>query len=158
MKNSIIDAFLNDLKHHVAANGIARQFDNQVMLYGAGNFPSGGRGERSVPLKYIKKRCEYFFECHNVNEFRTSQICPDCCTCRLQQVEKDVPGQERRVVRGLKWCPSPLCSGNPLKNRDEVGAKNIRLHGLGDENPLFDRKIHKWPSSTPDGHRFTPIH
>ncbi len=159
MKNSIIDTFLNDLKQYVDANGITiRQFDKHVMLYGAGTFPSGGRGERSVPLKYIKKRCSYFFECHDVNEFRTSQICPDCRKCRLQQVEKDIPGHAQCIVQGLKWCPSSDCSHNPLKNRDEVGAKNIRLRGLGDTNPLFDRKVHKWPSSTPDGHRFTPKH
>ena len=83
MKNSVIDSFLNDLKNHIDANGIAHQFDRHVMLYGAGTFASGGRGERSVPLKYIKKRCGYFFECHDVNEFRTSQICPDCRTCWL---------------------------------------------------------------------------
>ncbi len=155
MKNSVIDTFLHKLKQHVDANGIVHQFDKHVMLYGAGTFASGGRGERLVPLKYIKKRCKYFFECHDVNEFRTLQICPDCRKCRLQQVEKEIPGHAQSVVRGLKWCPSPLYCENPLKNRDEVGAKNIRLRGLGDTNPLFDQKVHKWPSLTPHGHRFT---
>jgi hypothetical protein len=159
MKNSVIDTFLNNLKHHVDADGNVCHFDKHVMLYGSGMFASGGRGERSVPLKYIKKRCGYFFECHNVNEFRTSQICPDCRTCRLLGVEKDIPDQTRgMIVRGLKWCPSQLCREEPLKNRDEVGAKNIWQRGLGDENPLFNGKKHKWPSSTPDSHRFTPIH
>ncbi len=159
MKNSVIDTFLNELKHHVDAIGIDIVFDKHVMLCGAGTFASGGRGEPSVPLKYIKKRCSYFFECHNVNEFRTSQICPDCRKWRLLQVEKDVPGRDESVVRGLKWCPSaPLCRDSPLKNHDKVGAKNISLRGLGNDNPLFDRKVHKWPSSTPGGHHFTPIH
>lgn len=64
MKNSVIDTFLNNLKHHVDADGNVYHFDKHVMLYGSGMFASGGRGEWSVPLKYIKKRCGYFFECH----------------------------------------------------------------------------------------------
>lgn len=30
-------------------------YNNYVMLYGAGQFPSGAKGERYVPLKYVKK-------------------------------------------------------------------------------------------------------
>ena len=144
----------------VDSGGYVHQYDHHVMLYGDGSFASGGRGEQSVPLKYIKKRCTLFFECHDVNEYRTSQICPDCKKCRLLAVDKDVPGKEPTIVRGLKWCPSDDCRKNRLKNRDYVGAKNIMFRGLGNDtdNRLFDRTVHKWPSSTPNSHRFTPIH
>lgn len=82
-KNSVIDKFLGSLNLDVDSDGYVHRYDRHVMLYGDGSFASGGRGEQSVPLKYIKKRCTLFFECHNVNEYRTSQICPDCKKCRL---------------------------------------------------------------------------
>jgi hypothetical protein len=159
-KNSVLDKFLEGLKLNVDADGYKHCYDRNVMLYGDGSFPSGGRGEQSVPLKYVKKRCTLFFECHDVNEYRTSQICPDCQKCRLLAVKKDVPGKKPDIVRGLKWCPSDDCRMKRLKDRDYVGAKNIMFRGLGidTDNRLFDRKVHKWPSSTPDSHRFTPIH
>jgi len=37
------------------------RYDCHVMLYGDGSFATGGHGEQSVPLKYIKKRCTPFF-------------------------------------------------------------------------------------------------
>ena len=157
-KNKSIDSFLQKLK--IKDEDTPNQYLHRrhVMLYGSGSFPCGGRGERSVPLKYIKKRCSYFFECHEVNEFRTSQICPDCGISRLHDVEKTIHGEEPTKIRGLKWCSSGKCRHSPLKNRDEVGSKNIMKRGLGDNNPLFDKEKHPWKGSNPSVHFLQPPH
>ena len=134
-KKKTIDLFLHSLKiksdSHVLSPKSGKKnrkhrrgrktfiYNNHVMLYGAGQFPSGAKGERYVPLKYVKKCCKNHFECHEVNEFRTSQICPDCMSCRLSDVAKYDAGRVKKIsIRGLKWCPSEACRHNPLKNRD----------------------------------------
>jgi hypothetical protein len=63
-----------------------------------------------------------------------------------------------QTIRGLKWCPFGECHHNPLKNRDEVGAKNIMKRGLGDDNPLFDKDEHPWHKTRPTVHLFHPKH
>ncbi len=120
-KRRLFDKFLESLKPRDVLTG---QYihNRHIMLYGAGTFGSGGKGERSVPLKYVKKQCGYYFETHEANEFRTSQICPDCGRCRLHDVEKSTHGEMPQKIRGLKWCPFGGCRHNPLKNRDEVGG------------------------------------
>ena len=155
-KRRTLDKFLQDLKPRDDNKEYIHT--RHVMLYGAGTFGSGGRGERSVPLKYVKKQCGYYFNTHEVNEFRTSQICPDCSRCRLHDVEKSTHGEQPTKIRGLKWCPYFECRHNPLKNRDEVGARNIMKRGLGDQNPLFDKDIHPWKGTDPALHLFHPKH
>ena len=126
------------------------------MLYGSGNFPSGAKGERNVPLKYIKKRCNNHFKCHEVNEFRTSQVCPHCEGSRLWDVVMVNPGMITETkIRGMKWCSSEHCKHNPLKNRDMVGSINIMKRGLNvdNPNPLFDRKLIYWKHKNPNEYR-----
>ncbi len=156
-KRRWIDKFLQSLKPRDVLMG---QYihNHHIMLYGAGTFGRGGKGECSVPLKYVKKQCGYYFETHEVNEFHTSQICPDCGRCRLHDVEKSIHGEMPQKIRGLKWCPFGGCRHNPLKNRDEVGAKNIMKHRLGDDNPPFDKDAHPWHKTSPTVHLFLPKH
>ena len=40
-----------------------------VIAYGDGTFPCHGKGEVSVPVKYVKKKCKQFYETIDVNEF-----------------------------------------------------------------------------------------
>ena len=130
-------------------------FKNYVMLYGSGQFPSGAEGEGYVPLKYIKKCCGNHFKSHEVNEFWTSQICPDCEKCRLDEVIKSSPGMmTQSKIRGLKWCTSKECKHNPFKNRDMVGSINIMKKGLNVENPnsLFSKEKVPWSHRTPNAH------
>ena len=143
-------------KKHKVRGSKTYRFNNYVMLYGSSQFPSGAKGgTRYVPLKYIKKRCGNHFKCHEVNEFRTSQICPDCEKCRLDDVIKSSPGMTTQTkIRGLKWCTSKECKHNPLKNRDMVGSINIMKKGLNMENlnPLFSKEKVPWSHRTPNAH------
>ena len=99
-----------------------------VIAYGAANFPSHGKGELSVPVKYIKKKCQQHFETVFVDEFRTSKICPHCDKPLCEVIEnKEVEGQiSIRQVRELRRCQSSECSKTSFKNRDFIAAINIR--------------------------------
>lgn len=100
--------------------------EHPIMYYGNGSFAPGGKGQRSVPCKWVKRECKYFFTCYSVNEFRTSQICPTCNN-RLFNVRKHLRNGRRRtiMVRGLKYCNSHVCRKHRYLNRDVVGCSNI---------------------------------
>ena len=153
-KTKTIDKFLESLIPRTYFPRPRHQlFDRPIMLYGSGEFPSGAKGERNVPLKYIKDRCKNYFDCHIVNEFRTSQVCHHCKQLRLFDYARVSPDTTSiRTIRGLKWCNSAKCKKNPIKCRDEVGATNIMIRGRNDinpDNPLFDRQKVRWHKSSP---------
>ena len=95
-----------------------------VVIYGDGSFASGGRGQRSVPVKWFKDACKNRFldAFEEVDEHRTSSICPDCAT-QLYSVIQFFNGK-RYEVRGLMWCSSYKCRGWPFKDRDSHVACN----------------------------------
>ena len=95
-----------------------------LMFYGDGEFAPGGRGQRSVPCKWVKRECRQFFDCYSVDEFRTSQICPTC-NDRLFNVRKHLRNGKTIWVRGLKYCASDICRAHRYKDRDSVGCLNI---------------------------------
>lgn len=96
-----------------------------IIAFGNGRFPSSGRGERSVPTEYMKKKCKQFFETVEVDEFRTSCVCPKCDSVLVKVKKEDVATGGYREVRGLRRCSSNDCSHVSFKNRDTVGALNI---------------------------------
>ena len=99
-----------------------------VIAYGKGGFACNGRGEVSVPTVYVKDKCRQYFETVEVDEFRTSSVCP-CCDALLCKVIKEVKVADDkyavREVRGLRRCSSTVCSQVSFKDRDSVGARNI---------------------------------
>ena len=153
-KTRTIDKFLQSL---IPTDPIIR-YDKPIMMYGSGQFPSGAKGERNVPLKYIKDRCNNYFDCITINEFRTSQVCHHCKLCRLHDVVSVSPdNQNMKSIRGLKWCPSDNCKHNRIKTRDQVGSTNIMIRGRVDlyaDNPMFDRNKVRWNKGTPLKHKF----
>ena len=82
----------------------------------------------SVPTEYVKDKCRQYFKTIEVDEYRTSSICP-CCDSVLSKVTKRIQVAddqcEIREVRGLRRCSSTVCSQVSFKNRDSVGARNI---------------------------------
>ena len=98
-----------------------------VIAYGKGGFASHGRGEVSVPTEYGKDKCGQYFETVEVDEYRTSCVCP-CCDnllCKVTKKIQSADGAAVREVRGLRRCSSTVCSQVSFKNRDSVGARNI---------------------------------
>ena len=116
-KKSTIHRFLAKL---VKSSNVNRP----TMFYGDGSFASGGKGMRSVPCKWVKSECKHFFKTFSINEFRTSQVCPDC-NQRLFNVRKDLRNGSRTYVRGMKYCVSEACRSHRYKSRDDVGCANI---------------------------------
>ena len=65
---------------HTFLSQLVRQSEEitLIMFYGNGQFAPGGKGQRSVPCKWVKQECKHYFTCYSVDEFWTSQICPEC--------------------------------------------------------------------------------
>ena len=105
-----------------------------VIAYGKGGFASGGKGEVSVPTEYVKEKCKTYFDTVEVDEYRTSCVCP-CCDASLSKVCKKTEDGNIREVRGLRRCSSTVCSQASFKNRDSVGARNILRCLLERERP-----------------------
>jgi hypothetical protein len=124
-----------------------------VVLYGDGSFPSGGRGRQSVPVKEIKDAVKRQYEVVEVDEFRTSSVCPECGE-QLCKVLEFFNGKYYEV-RGLKWCSSDACKSHPLYTRDVgVGCANIFLRNMERGHPIMDRG-----SDLPwEGRYETPLH
>ncbi len=116
-----------------------------IMYYGDGSFASGGKGQRSVPCKWVKRECKNYFTCYSVNEFRTSQICPTCNE-RLLDVRKHLRKGPRQTVMvlGLKYCSSAICRSNRYKNRDDVGCTNIYRKTRRVYPTIMNRSAPKW--------------
>ena len=125
-KRKVIDNFLQSMHQKGEMK--------PVIAYGAAKFASGGKGELSVPVKYIKERCSHYYKTVLVDEYRTSCVCP-WCDQLLEKVVKKVGENEFREVRGLRRCCSTVCSRFPFKNRDLVGALNILRCFVDDKRP-----------------------
>jgi len=95
-----------------------------VIAFGAAKFNPNAKNEISAPTCTISKRCKTHFKTVMVDEFYTSQVCCDC-NSKLSPINKIVDGCVRQV-RGLRHCSSVNCSGVSFKDRDLVGALNIR--------------------------------
>jgi hypothetical protein len=92
-----------------------------LVLYGDGDFPSTGRGERSVPNKRWAKTCSRFHKTRFINEFRTTRVC-SVCNSILHRVQFEKIS--KFPVRGLRWCSSTICR-NTFVSRDLNAALNI---------------------------------
>jgi len=88
--------------------------EKPIIAYGNGSCPSGGRGEVSMPTKYMKKKCKQFYKTKEVNEYQTSIICP-CCNELLMKVKIIVKNMKaEKEIRGLRRCGSNGCAQRPF--------------------------------------------
>eukprot|EP00960_Hanusia_phi_P077890 768750-Hanusia_phi.AAC.6 len=111
--------------------------------YGNASFASTGRGDKAVPVKWIKRECQKRYSTVDVDEFRTTKCCSFCpilSTVRRRQVSY---GTERTVrVRGLKLCEShqACCSRSRFVFRDAKAALNIMACFENTKRPEFLRR------------------
>jgi hypothetical protein len=108
-----------------------------MIAYGKANFGSGGKGEVSVPTEYVKKVCKTYYNTAEVDEFRTSSVCPSCdeLLCKVIRRCNAAEKGEFREIRGLRRCCSTVCSRTSFKNRDSIGARNILRCATEAERP-----------------------
>ena len=69
-----------------------------VIAYGNSSFSSGGKREVNVPVKYVREKCELYYETVYIDEYNTSKICPCCDNILSVPVLKKVT--EETVVKG----------------------------------------------------------
>ena len=101
--------------------------------YGNGNFRSAMRGSEhgGAPTRKVKQAfAENFPLCQEIDEFRTSSVCP-CCGCQLFNLFHWHKGK-RLAMRGIKYCASDECEKHRFWHRDRVGALNILQRFLFD--------------------------
>jgi hypothetical protein len=87
------------------------------IAYGAATFNPTGKGEKSVPVKYIAKKCEQRFPTSYEDEQYSTKMCYHCQT-KTHQLN-DIKNNHQ--VRGLRWCST--C--RKFINRDLNACKNI---------------------------------
>ena len=105
-----------------------------VIAFGAAKFNPNGKNELSAPTTFVSKTCARFFHTTMVDEYNTSKVCP-CCDSRIKKVVKKLEDGSIREVRGLRRCGSTVCSQVSFKNRDMIGARNIRRCFLSTDRP-----------------------
>jgi hypothetical protein len=122
-----------------------------LIAYGNAGFASGGRGERSVPVKGIKRLIRQTYPTVLVDEYNTTKMCLTChvplqhVKVRIQQRDESwktttCHDLRRCGNRGPGGCAVLGCS---WKNRDEVASLNIgrcaRLNALGAGHDVANR-------------------
>jgi predicted RNA-binding Zn-ribbon protein involved in translation (DUF1610 family) len=135
-KRRVLDKFFQSLK--------MPENDRTNIAYGAARFSPSKKGwGHSVPTVSVRRACAPFFlQTVEVNEYRTSKVCPRCGS-QLQQVFRSrMQGQQfPKPQRGILRCASRDCAGCSFLNRDELGARNIltcyMAERRGDARPGF---------------------
>ena len=116
-KKSTIHHFLSNLSKIVKSV-------KPIMFYGDGSFASSGKGQCSIPCKWVKRECKFYFKTFVVNEFQTSQVCPTWNT-HLSNVKKDLRNGNHNYVQGMNYCSSQTYHSHRYKSRDDVGCTNM---------------------------------
>ena len=123
-KNSVLDRFFSNLGKTIDPESGKMIFvgPKPVVVYGAATIHPNGKGELSVPVKYVHKVCTRHFHTTYANEYLTTKVC-NTCHMRLHPVANKSREHRRGgyPVRGLLWCQT--CK--KFVNRDKNAAKNI---------------------------------
>jgi hypothetical protein len=108
LKEKCLDRFVNRFQE----KGESRP----TLVYGAATINPSGKGELSVPIRYIYNKCSQRYNTIRVDE-RNTTLMHFKCRETTMGVRR---GQEN--VRGLRWCS--FC--RELVSRDRNACKNIR--------------------------------
>lgn len=97
------------------------------ILYGAASFNHTGKGELSVPVKYVyEKCCQRYYTVKEDERYSTKMH--HKCKGTMCPVKK-----EGREIRGLRWCPT--C--RELVSRDPNACININVSGKAEKRPEY---------------------
>jgi hypothetical protein len=107
LKEKCLDGFFNKF--------LIKGEEKPVIAYGGVTMGPTGRGELSVPVKYVYQKCEERFHTKKVDERYTTKMHFKCKGV-TEEVEVDSKKQ-----RGLRWCST--CS--ELVSRDGNACLNI---------------------------------
>ena len=115
-----------------------------IVGYGAANYASGGRGERSTPVKRVRRLFSQKLPTILVDEMNSTKMCADCrapmSKIRAKRERKrrgagaadgaadgavEETFEETFEVHGARYCRECAKSGRGIKQRDTNAAKNI---------------------------------
>lgn len=130
LKEKCLDVFLNKF--------MVKGEKDPLIAYGAASMNTTGKGELSVPVKYVYEKCKRRYDTEKENE-KYSTLMHHKCRMVTTGVKVD-----DGYTRGLRWCPT--CS--ELVSRDRNACKNIALSFKEEERPnylcdTYDRGNHK---------------
>jgi transposase len=107
--------------------------EKPVIAYGAAKFNPNSKSELSAPTTFLSKRCAKHYPTIYVDEYNTTKVCHGCDE-KLCPILKRTGEDEKREIRGLRWCSSTKC--RTLVNRDLNAALNIlRCFRSGTKRP-----------------------
>jgi hypothetical protein len=119
LKEKCLDRFLNQFQE--------KGESKPTLVYGAATINPTGKGELSVPIKYIYDKCSQRYKTIKVDEKYTTIMHFKC--------KKETCGviQDRKNIRGLRWCST--C--RELVSRDRNACKNIGLIYRSEKRPEY---------------------
>ena len=119
LKQKCLDRFLNKLIYNGQVPRVA---------YGGASINPTGKGELTVPVKFVyKKFCQ---------RFPTALINEECTTIKHSKCQKTtckVSSSLLGIIRGLRWCPT--C--RELVSRDKNACINILVAANSTERPQY---------------------
>jgi len=101
-----------------------------IVAYGASKISPTGRGEMSVPVKYIYEKCKRKFQTEKVDENYTTKMHYKCKGVTMKVI---VGG---KTIRGLRWCAT--C--RELVSRDPNACRCIEEAYTSEERPVYLRE------------------
>lgn len=126
LKQKCLDRFFNKF--------VIKGEQKPTIAYGAASMTPGGKGELSVPVKFVyKKCCERFKTIKVLEDYST--VMHAKCKCRTQPVKgPGVKYGSLETIRGLRWCST--C--RELVSRDRNACLNIAAcYHAGSKRPKY---------------------
>jgi hypothetical protein len=119
LKEKCLDRFFNRFK--------VEGLPEPVIAYGAAALSPTGKGELTVPVKYVYKKCYQRYKTEKEDERFTTKMHHQC-RGRMWKVEVN-----KRWTRGLCWCPT--C--HKLVSRDNNASRNIMESFKSERRPTY---------------------
>lgn len=125
LKEKCLDRFFNQFQE--------KGEEKPIIAYGGASINPTGKGELSVPIKYVYDKCKQKYKTIKVDEKNTTLMHYKC--------QKQTIGVEndKGNIRGLRWCS--IC--RELVSRDQNACKNITLIYQSAERPNYLSKTFK---------------
>ena len=119
LKHKCLDRFFNKF---------VKDGKKPIVAYGAASMNPTGKGELSVPVKYVYDKCCQRFHTQKENEEYSTKMHFEC-----QQRTAEVKSDSSKTVRGLRWCPT--C--RKLVSRDKNACLNISASFQAETRPKY---------------------
>ena len=110
-------------------NRFVKDGEKPIVAYGAASINPTGKGELSVPVKYVYNKCKQRFHTIKENEEYSTKMHHAC-----QQATVPIRRKESgATIRGLRWCST--C--RKLVSRDKNACHNIAASFMAASRPTY---------------------